>query len=140
MSPMCGMISFYFYFILVLNFVYSKRKLFFLDIKHKSSYNDKTSCPKGYRLAVLDDPADWERASQLVSKALGPNKSVWIRYGLRWRGLGNEFWSLITPKPPGSCHFPPKSLKSFCVPFYKARLSPNRLGNAHKFPSLCESI
>ena len=113
---------------------------FYLNIRQETIYNDKSSCPEGYRLAQLDDPEDWEKATKLALESLGHEKSVWIRYGLGWRGVGNERWSIITPKKNGSCPFPPKDLESFCVPLRRPKLSPNWHGKRLKLPSICEKI
>ena len=111
---------------------------FFLDPSKRTKFNVKSSCPKGYHLASLDDPSDWEKATQLAFKVLGPEKAVWIRSGLGWLGTGTERWTIITPKIKGSCKFPPADLESFCVPIYHFRLSPNRKKNQPKLPSICE--
>lgn len=115
-------------------------KVFYLDPSRLTFYNSKSSCPRGYRLAILDSPQDWLKAGELALNLLGYQKAVWIRYGLGWRGVGNERWSLVTPNTPNSCPFPPKDLKSFCVPFYRFRLSSNRKRIQPKLPSLCEKI
>ena len=115
-------------------------KTFYLDPRHVTTFNSEFSCPPGYGLAILDDPEDWKAASELALKVLGYNKSAWIRFGQGWRGIGNERWSLITPKPPNSCQFPPKDLKSFCVPVDRFRLSPETNSKAPKKPSICEKI
>lgn len=115
-------------------------KRLYLNPTHLTTYNSDSSCPRGYRLAVLDDPKDWKAASQLALGTLGHEKAVWIRFGLGWRGVGNERWSIITPKPKNSCHFPPIDLKSFCIPVYHFRLSPNRKPKCPKLPSICEKF
>lgn len=109
-----------------------------LDPDYLSNYNSNSSCPSGYRLAILDDPKDWEKATNLALSKVGHEKSVWIRFGLGWRGIGNEQWTILTPKPLNSCKFPPKDLKSFCVPIYHFRLSPRH--DNPKLPSICEKI
>lgn len=120
--------------------VISSSKQLYLDPTNLKTYNSNSSCPRGYRLAVLDDPKDWKEASKLALRALGHQKAAWIQFGLGWRGIGNERWSILTPKPSNSCHFPPKDLKSFCIPIYHFRLSPNRNPNHPKLPSICERI
>lgn len=115
-------------------------KQLYLNPNHLTTYLSHSSCPSGYRLAILDDPKDWNSASQLALRVLGPQKAAWIRYGLGWRGIGNERWSIITPIPSNSCHFPPKDLKSFCIPIHHFRLSPNLKPNQPKLPSICEKF
>lgn len=118
---------------------FSSRNLMFLINKRLSFYNDTSNCPASYRLANLDNLEDWNRAGQLAFEKLGANKIAWIRSGLGFKGLGNERWSLITQKRQSDCNnFPPKSLKSFCVPFKRPRLSPDLINS--KFPSICEKV
>lgn len=115
-------------------------KILLLDSERKTTYMAKSSCPDGYKLANLTDPKDWDNAVKLATDTLGPDQSVWIRSGLGWRGLGNEHWTLITAKPKGSCPFPPKSIKEFCVPFDRPRLSPRWDGHTTMLQSVCEKI
>lgn len=112
----------------------------FLINLNYTRFNSPESCPVGYRLAIVDDPKNWEKATRLVLKTFGHNQAVWIRFGLGWRGVGDERWTIVTPKPKGSCKYPPKSLKSFCVPFHKFRLSPVRNFKNYTLPSLCEKL
>lgn len=114
----------------------SSTSKFLIDPENKTTRSHPKSCPKGYKLANLDSYADWNEACQLALKILGYDESAWIQSGLSWRGIGNEYWSLITPKPPGSCKFPPDDFKSFCIPISHFRLSPSQDFNL-KLASIC---
>lgn len=109
---------------------------FILNPNNKTIHKHPKSCPEGYELADLSNSTDWNEACQLTLKVLGHAKIVWILRGPNWRGIGNERWSLITPKSSNSCKFPPVDLKSFCVPFYHFRLSPSH-NSQLEIPSLC---
>ena len=123
--------------ILLLMFAKLKGKHFYLNTQIKTLYKTTNTCPKGTKLANLDNLRDWNAASEYVIQRLGPNEAVWIRSGLGWKGVGNEHWSLITPNYDKNCHFPPKNLNEFCIPFKRTRLSSSYNYNA-KLPSLCE--
>lgn len=132
------MLSCFLLLLFLVPFALSKKLI--LRTNSKSYYNTKDSCPTGYRLAILDSQEDWNTGTQLALQSLGYNSSVWIRFGLGWRGQGNERWSIITPTPPNSCEFPPKDLDSFCVQFDHFRLSPSWEIPSPQLPSICEEI
>lgn len=120
-----------------LNILKCDRSSFLLNLDAQSEYNSPECCPEGYSLASLNHEEDWLAATQLALKVLGPNKSVWIRQALNWTGFGGEQWTIITPKSSEQCpSFPPKDLKSFCIPVKHFRLSPNRIWQ-RKLPSIC---
>lgn len=133
------MIPLHLLLLLLIFFVEAAKKLILHPIQ-LTTFNLDDSCPKGYRLAILDDPEDWKTATRLALDTLGHNISVWIRFGLGWRGLGNERWSIITPTLPNSCPFPPKDLDSFCIQFDRFRLAPNHGNPQPLLPSICEEI
>lgn len=123
-------------FLSSLFFIGCSRFLINTEIK---GFNDPGKCPNGFKLAVLHDQADWHLAAQLAIETLGPSKSAWINSGGRVDGAGNEQWTLITPIPKNSCEYPPKDLRTFCLPIYWAKMSPN-MNKCIKLPSICQII
>ena len=110
----------------------------FLVNKELRDFGDHQKCPNGFKLADLNEMADWNLASQLAIEILGPDKMAWINSGWMMKGSGYEQWTLLTPIPKHSCEFPPKDLKSFCLPIYWPRMSPNFTPGI-KLPSICQS-
>ncbi len=109
---------------------------FILNGKKLTSYNHKMSCPKGYSLAKLNTAELWAEGVELAFKVLGHSQRVWIRQGLNWSGSGVEQWMILTPSDPKTCIFPPKDLKTFCIPHEHPKLALNTKSN-RKAPSLC---
>ena len=121
-------------FLMVLSIIEGSKFLINTDPRE---FNDPQRCPRGYKLADLNDQTDWQLASQLAIDILGPDKAAWIASGHNFKGSGREQWTLLTPIPPKSCRFPPKDLDSFCLPIYWTRMSPNLIFGI-KFPSICQ--
>lgn len=104
-----------------------------------AGFDDPEKCPNGFKLADLNDQAEWHLAARLATETLGPEQSAWINSGWQIDGTGFEKWTLITPIPRHSCEYPPKDLDSFCLPIYWARMSPNTV-NGIKLPSICQAL
>lgn len=107
---------------------------FFINTQPRN-FGDTQKCPPGFKLADLNSQVDWKFASKLALDTLGPGKAAWINSGQTFEGTGHEQWTLLTSN--AKCEFPPKDMKSFCLPIFWSRMSPN-FDSVIELPSICQ--